>query len=152
MLCWLKERKKKTTKGHLGEWYISALEIGEAQESDDHTRDRDILLPCQGLLQKPLPSSGVSLPAVSPPTAHSSSMKLPSPSCSCSLIMLSCPLQITNTHFTKSVPGPEGVEIHAQKCLLQGVKSVPASPHILPSLTRGTETTSANALLGALDV
>lgn len=55
-LCFvdLQKKKKKTRKGHLGEWYISSLEIGEAQESNDHTRDRDILLPCQGLLQKPL--------------------------------------------------------------------------------------------------
>ena len=49
------------------------------------------------------------------------------------------------------MPGPKGVEIHAQKCLLQGVKSVPASPHIPPLLTRGTETTLANSLLGVLD-
>ena len=51
---------------HLVERYISSLETGEAEGSNYRMRDRDILLPGQGLLQKPPPPNLVSFSACLP--------------------------------------------------------------------------------------
>ena len=101
--------------------------------------------------EAPSPQSGVIL-CLSPPKPTFPEQNLTlHPSCSCSLLMPSCPLQVTNTHVRGTCLDPKAWKsTHGSVCFRGGVCTLLCShPPITYTLDQAD---TANSLSGELDV